>query len=271
MNKTRLLSFLLPSLIILSSVAIGAFILFGQKLPRDYAEIRKEGVLRVVTEYNQVGYYVEEDTIRGFQYDLIKEISALSGLPVEISLEMGLPESFRGLEERKYDVIVRNIPITTELKRDFSFTDRIIYNKQVLVQRTEVANDGVAPIRNQLDLAGKTLYVPEDSPSILRIQNFESEIGDSIFVVEHPQYSTEQLIIMVAKGEIDYAVCDLQLTLTYIKDFPEIDIETDIGFTQLESWALRKESYVLLDSLNHWLNKMRDNGSYEKIYSRYFR
>jgi membrane-bound lytic murein transglycosylase F len=37
----------------------------------------------------------------------------------------------------------------------------------------------------------------------------------------------------------------------------EIDVETDISFTQLESWAVRKESPILLDSLDSWLSRYR--------------
>ena len=55
---------------------------------------------------------------------------------------------------------------------------------------------------------------------------------------------------MVAKGDIDYAVCDQQIARVSKGNLPEIDIDTDISFTQLQSWAVRKDSPILLDSLN---------------------
>ena len=42
----------------------------AEVFPRDYPEIKEEGILRLVTEYNQSGYYVAGDTIEGFQYEL---------------------------------------------------------------------------------------------------------------------------------------------------------------------------------------------------------
>ena len=36
--------------------------------PRDYPEIKEEGILRMITEYNQSGYFVSGDTVQGFQY-----------------------------------------------------------------------------------------------------------------------------------------------------------------------------------------------------------
>lgn len=238
---------------------------------RDYPEIKQEGILRVVTEYNQSGYYIAGDTIEGFHYELSQAIAKISGLEVQTHLVMSLSESFAMLSDNQSDVIARNIPITSEIKEDFLFTEPIVLNKQVLVQRTEKANNGIKPIRNQLDLAQKTLYIPKDSPALLRLQNLGHEIGDTIFVKEEEVYSSEQLAIMVAKGDIDYAVCDQQIARLSKGQLPEIDIDTDISFTQLQSWAVRKSSPILLDSLNSWLTQIRESGLYDEIYKRYYK
>lgn len=238
--------------------------------PRDYPEIENEGILRIITEYNQTGYYISGDTIEGFQYELSQAIAELSGLDVHIKLEMSLPTSFDELNTQHCDVIARNIPITSEIKEMYLFTEPVILNKQVLVQRTATANNDTLPIRNHLELARKTLYIPKDSPAKLRIRNLEKEIGDTIHIVEDELYSSEQLIIMVAKGDIDYAVCEQAVAQKALQQFPEIDIDTDISFTQLQSWAVRKDSPILLDSLNSWFNQIREKGLYDKIYKRYY-
>ncbi len=242
----------------------------GFTAPRDYAEIRKEGVLRLVTEYNQSGYHISGDTIEGFQYELSRAIAAVSGLEVQIQLEMSLAESFDMLRDKRCDVIARNIPITSEIREDFLFTEPIVFDKQVLVQRTEEANNGIPPIRNQIDLAQKTLYIPKNSPALLRLRNLAHEIGDTIHVREDERYSDEQLVIMVARGDIDYAVCDQQTARLSKERLPEIDINTDISFTQLQSWAVRKDSPALCDSLNSWFSQIKNNGTYDKIYERYY-
>ena len=227
--------------------------------PRDYPEIKAEGILRMVTEYNQSGYYIAGDTIEGFQYELSQAIAALSGLEVQTQLEMSLAESFKELSDNQCDVIARNIPINSEIKENYLFTEPIVFNKQVLVQRTEESNNGIKPIRNQLDLAQKTLYIPKNSPALLRLQNLAHEIGDTIYVKED-----------VAKGDIDYAVCDQQIARLSKDNLPEIDIDTDISFTQLQSWAVRKDSPILLDSLNSWLSQIKQSGLYDQIYKRYY-
>ena len=224
-------------------------------VPRDYPQIKEEGILRIVTEYNTVGYYVSGDTIKGFQYELSKAIEKISGLTVEIYLENNLEKSIEGLNNQSYDIIARNIPITTENRMFFAFTEPITLNRQVLVQRTSASNNNIPPIRNHIELAKKTLHIPKNSPGILRLRNLEEEIADIIYIQEDILYSDELLIYQVAEGDIDYAVVDYEIAAKNKKIFPQIDIQTDISFTQLQAWALRKDAPILLDSLNNWLKK----------------
>lgn len=243
---------------------------YAERQPRDYPEIQEEGILRMMTEYDLSGYYVAGDTIEGFQYELSQAIAQLSGLEIHTQLEMSLAESFNTLEKKECDIIARNIPITSEVSEKYLFTDPIVFNKQVLIQRTAKANNGIEPLRNQLHLAGKIIYIPKNSPAKLRLENLGIEIGDTIHIIEDSLYSGEQLAILVAKGDIDYAVCDQQTAKLSQKQLAEIDIKTDISFTQLQSWAVRKDSPILLDSLNSWFKQMRENGTFEKIYKKYY-
>ncbi|MDR1644342.1 MAG: transporter substrate-binding domain-containing protein [Tannerellaceae bacterium] len=270
--KSRKLLILYMFLLVL--VVAAMFLLRGtshqENPPRDYADIQKEGVLRIITEYNPSGYYVSGDTIKGFQYELSQAIANMSGLEVQIQLEMNLTESFRALMNNECDILAQNIPITSEMKEEYLFTEPIVLSKQVLVQRTSEANKGIKPVRNHLDLAKKTIYVHQNSPALLRLKHLELEIGDSVYVVEDNVNSSEQLIIMVSKGEIDYAVCDRQVAATLKNKLPEIDMETDISFTQLQAWAIRKNAPILVDSLNRWFGQIRQNGLFNEIYKRYY-
>ena len=143
-------------------------------------------------------------------------------------------------------------------------------NKQVLVQRKATVENDSLYIRSQLDLAQKTLHVIKGSPSILRIQNLGNEIGDTIYIKEIEKYGPEQLISLVAHGDINYAVCDESIAQAAADSLPQIDINTAISFTQFYSWAVSKQSPVLLDSLNAWLDRFQKEEEYQKIYKKYY-
>ncbi len=239
-------------------------------LPRDFNNIRESGELNVVTDYNSIGYYVSGDSVTGFQYELIKAIEQRWGLKVNLFLENSLDENLNGLLEGQYDIVARNIPVNAPLREKFNFTESIGLNKQVLVQRRAEFNDGTEPIRQHLDLAKKTIYVAENSPVILRLQNLSHEIGDTIFVEQNETYEAEQLVMMVAGGDIDFTVCDEIVAKQLSEKLPEIDIETAVGFTQLESWAVRKNSPILLDSINSFFDNFRSSKEFREMYEKYY-
>ena len=238
--------------------------------PRDYAEIKESGILHAATEYNSISFYVDGDTVSGFHYELIEAFARDKGLQVQVSPVMSFNQRLEGLADGTYDVVAYGIPATSELKDSLLLTSPIILSKQVLVQRKVGENDSLA-IRSQLDLAGKTLNVVKGSPSILRIRNLSNEIGDTIYVNEENTYGDEQLIIMVAKSEIDFAVCDETIAREMSKHYPEIDFSTDISFTQFRSWALRLTSPLLLDSLNIWLKDIKKSPEFQKLKTKYYK
>ena len=238
--------------------------------PRDYAEIIASGILRAATEYNSISFYVDGDTVTGFHYELIEAFARDKRIQAQVSPVMSFGQRLQGLETGKYDVIAYGILVTSELKDSLLLTSPIILSKQVLVQRKPVSEHDSLFIKNQLDLAGRTLHVVKGSPSILRIRNLGNEIGDTIYTNEVEKYGSEQLIAMVAHGDIDYAVCDESIARAAADSLPQLDISTDISFTQFYSWGVSKQSPVLLDSLNSWLTKFREGKEYKEIYRKYY-
>ena len=137
------------------------------------------------------------------------------------------------------------------------------------MQRKKADDADSSFISNQLQLAGKRLYVVKNSPALLRIHNLMNEIADTIYVEEVEKYGPEQLLAMVAGKDIDYAVCDETIARTALKNFPDLDISIDIGFTQLYAWGVSKQSTELLDTLNAWLDAYIHTKEYKTIKNKY--
>lgn len=236
---------------------------------RDYPQIVAEGVIHAVTEYNHTSYYVDGDTMAGFHYELMHAFARSHGLKSQISAEMAFDKQLEGLANGKYDLIAHGILATSELKDSLLLTIPIVLNHQVLVQRKDTTGNDSMFIKSQLGLAGKTVHVVKGSPSILRIHNLSNEIGDTIYINEIEKYGAEQLIAMVAHGDIEYAVCDESVASSLIDSLPQVDISTAIGFTQFHAWAVSKQSPILLDSLNCWLEKYKQSREYKKLCRKY--
>jgi membrane-bound lytic murein transglycosylase F len=169
------------------------------------------------------------------------------------------------------------IKVIGERTRQVDFSKPLLQTRQVLVQRLPdnwrrmrtTAEVQQHLIRNPLDLAGKMVYVPRHSAYSLRLRNLQEEMGDSIVVVEFPQ-SDEKLIEMVARGEIDYTVCDEHVAAVNKKYFPDIDVETALSFPQNVAWAMKKRDNALKQNLDEWLETFTKGRVAQHIYNKYF-
>ncbi len=236
--------------------------------PRDLQEIKSGGVLRVATEYNSNAFYVDGDTVSGFHYSLISAFAKEQGLEVEIIPIMSIEERIHGLERGEYDIIACNMPISNAYKDSLLFTIPILIDQQVLVQRNSENDSNY--IDSQVKLAERTIHLVKGSDARMRINNIIEEIGDTIYIKEVDKYGTEQLISLVAHGDIDYAVCEKEIVEALKDSFPNIDAETEIGFAQFQGWAVNKNARLLLDSLNSWLTCYKKSKEFSILLKKHY-
>lgn len=236
---------------------------------RKYEDIIQSGVLRAVTEYNSISYHAQDDTISGLHYELLHSFAKSKGLQVEITPEMSIEKRTKGIHEGKFDILANNVLISSDRKDSILFTHPILLSRQILVQRKKQGPEDSIHINSLLELANRTIHVSKGSPSILRIQNLSNEIGDTIYIHEIEKYGQEQLLAMVANGDIDYAVCNETLAMAAAQNLPQLDLSTAISFTQFYSWGVNKENSILLDSLNAWLETYKASKEFEELTKKY--
>lgn len=244
----------------------------------DLNEIKARGKLRVVTAYNSVDYFIYKGLPIGYQLELMQELSNHLGLKLDISVSNDVKKNFDNLLAREVDLIAMDLTITRSRANTIAFSEPHCFTRQVLVQRKnekqkdkDINKQGFNTlIRNQLDLAGKSIYVQENSSYAERLRALANEIGDSINIIEIPDYEVEQLIGLVASGEIPYTVCDENLARVNKNYYDNIDVETPISFPQKIAWAMRPESQSLQDVVNRWLINFKRTTRYKMIYQKYF-
>ena len=254
-------------LILISTVCLICF----SRQARDLNDVLKDQTLRVVTDYSSIGYFVEDNEIKGFQYELITRFADSLGLKVEFTLEPDLQKSIDGVNNGSYDLIMRAIPVTLELKKKLIFSVPLIKSKLVLVRRSDAKDKNKLTIRGSSDLDGITIYVTPNSPHLMRLKHIEEELGIVIYTESLPDVDNELLMAMVARGEIDYTIAD-EFTARFVQTFyPELDISTQIGFKQFQAWGFSKQSIKLQQAVNGWLKEFTQTKEYRDLYRTYYR
>lgn len=218
--------------------------------------------INVAIEYAPLSLYRQADTLGGFNYDLIRQILHHANRPVKFAPFTTLSQALEWVDNDVCQVVVAAVPVTAELRQRYGFTEPLYLDRQILISSDTT-------VTTQLDLAGKTIYVPSGSPMGTRLKALAREIGDTIMINADSGYNAEQLAIMAAVGEIGYAVVNERVALEIAKSYPDVNVKTPVSFNQFQSWLLPVEATALTDSLNRWIDCYKQTTDYDRLLVRY--
>lgn len=242
----------------------------GNEAGAGQLESLSEGdTIDVAIEYSPMSFYTYDDTLGGFNYDLLRMIADRHGLTLKFHPVVSLSQSLDMLDRGAYDILAAaDIPLTSEFRERYTFLEPVLLDRQVLVQRRD-STTGELPVKSQLDLAGDTVWIIEGSPVATRIQNLSHEIGDTIYTRSESLYGSEQLFLLTATGGIRQAVISERVAQAMLPDYPDMDASTSISFTQFLSWIAGSRHPGLPDSLNAWIADMKSSPEYARLLKRY--
>ncbi|MFC3875108.1 basic amino acid ABC transporter substrate-binding protein [Neisseria musculi] len=201
--------------------------------------------------------------ISGFDIDLLNAMSQAGNFKVEYR-HQPWDSIFPALTNGDVDILVSAITITDERKQTMDFTNPYFEIKQViLVQK------------------GKNIQSVEDLKKAQKVGVVTGQTGDfaasKILGNNSPKIARFESLPLVIKelenGGLDAVISDSAVVGNYIKN------NGDKGFsmvavpdfeTENYGMAVRKGDTATLNMLNDALAKVRENGEYDKIQSKYF-
>lgn len=245
--------------------------------PRDLDVILADGKIRAVTNISQTSYFIYKGEPMGFHFELLKKFADHLELELEVVTSNDIDEALEYLQDGEADLVAIGLSISAGRKEMMRFTEPLMQTTEVLVQRkpngwTRMTAAAVESklIRNQLDLAEKTIYVQKGSSYAQRLYSLERESGVDIGIIEVP-YDAEELARQVARGEIEYTVCDDYMSNIIGSLYRELDLSTPVSFPQNIAWSVRKDGTdALLAELNDWITKFKTTHEYARLEKKYF-
>jgi polar amino acid transport system substrate-binding protein len=196
----------------------------------------------------------------GFDGDLMNEIA--SGLDLELVLK---DQAFEGLQSglalnsRQCDIVAAAMTITEERKQNLAFADPYYDSKQSLLvpegsDITSIEDLSGKKVGVQQGTTGK-MYAEENAPSDAELISFPSD---------------GEMYPAIQAGQVDALLQDLPVNLSHEQDGGYMIVEEyDTG--EQYGFAVRKEGAEnLLQAVNDQLQELRDNGTYDELYDKYF-
>ncbi len=245
----------------------------------DLSAIKRRGKLVALTDNSSTSFYIYKGDSLGYEYEQLLAFAKSIGVRLEMVVAKNMDTIFDQLNSGEVDIIAANLTVTQERSALVTFSDPLMFVPQVLVQRKPEGWENLSGaeldeklIRNTVDLSGNYVVVRKGSSFYSRLQSLSEEIGEKINIIEAPgEVDTEQLISMVANGQISHTIADENVALNNQTYYANIDVATHISFPQKISWAVSKDSPDLCKALNSWLRDRKKSEENDLLYTKYFK
>jgi glutamine transport system substrate-binding protein len=206
----------------------------------------------------------ESGEFTGFDMDLIRAIGEVQGYEVEIQ-HMDFKALVPSVQNGKIDAAIAGMSITPERLESVDFTES--YFDAGLIIAVHKDNQD---IQSTEDLKGKKLAAQTGTIGAAYCEEVKKADGST----ENRIFDDIGAAFMeLEKGGVDAVVNDHPVTAYYLKTATDTNTKMvgDI-FSADDKYgiAVKKGNTELLDLLNEGLVKIKENGTYDEIYSKWF-
>ncbi|NRB39221.1 MAG: transporter substrate-binding domain-containing protein [Pseudomonadales bacterium] len=232
---------------------------------RDFAEIKKQRKLRVITLNSPASYFMWRGEFKGFDYELMQAFAKKHNLRLQMIVRDSPEAMIASLKRGEGDVIAGSLTIEkNRAEAGLIFTDAYLeVYEQIIGQADEATFTSIE------DLNGKLITVnPESSfyQTLLKIQS------QGIEVKINPQkgYNSSLLQAAVDAEEYDYTMADSHLATIESHYLANTKVLLTLEDSSHLAWGLRKEQPALKKKLNAFIKRYYKSLNYNISFNKYF-
>jgi ABC-type amino acid transport substrate-binding protein len=196
-------------------------------------------------------------TVVGFDVDLVKAAAKTFGISKVTFQRQAFDTIFLALAQKRFDMATSAISITPQRAKAVLFSaPYFIANQSVMVRRG-------SDIKTTKDLAGKTLGAQTGTTG-----------ADLAKTLKPKEVKTYQLIddafSALQGGRVDAVINDFAISAYATKSKKNLVVVQQVTTREGYGLAFPKGSEALRNAFNKGLSTIKKNGTYDKIYKRWF-
>jgi polar amino acid transport system substrate-binding protein len=228
-------------------------------------DIQKRGTLRVGTEPGYMPFELmnQKGEIIGFDVDMAKRIAKAMGVKLEL-VSTAWDGIIPALLTKKFDMVMSGMTLTQERNMKINFAQPYIVIGQSILLNTKFKGK----VKSYKDL-NKAVYTVGSKLGTTGEQATKRMIPNAKYI----SYETEQEGVLEAvNGKIDAFIYDMPYNAAAISQRGQgklIHLDTPFTYEPL-AWAVRKGDPDFINWLNNFLNQVKNDGTYDKIYHKWF-
>lgn len=220
--------------------------------------------LIVLTQSNSHCYLADQGRPTGFEYELVKAFADAIGARLTIRPMNNPEEMVQALNQGQGHLIAANLPVTNPWADQLRFSQGYL---QVTPQIISAQHDEV--ITSPWQLAGKTVHVPRGTAHQATLERLAAQ-GVPLTIVAWDQFSEEDLIAQVARGEIEATLVHSNVATLYSRHYPSVSAIDAIGDRVPLAWAVHPDATHLLRQINRFLDQAGEDGFLAALNRQYY-
>jgi polar amino acid transport system substrate-binding protein len=220
-------------------------------------------VIGTNAEYPPFEYLDSEGNLTGFDYELMEAIAAAENFKLEWR-DMPFDSLIGAMEAGNIEMIAATIAPTKEREKSVDFSDVYYTYSQSIITRNGETIKGFA------GLSGKRVAVLEGSQSDFIVSGENTDYG-VVEKAEPVRFKNAASTVMELKnGGVDAVLIDTFMAEIYCTQNEGISFEVIPGTDEDTVFCIEKGNHNLQDQINRGLAKVRVDGVYDKLYTKYF-
>ncbi len=254
------------SAVLFSLLLVVALGLPAAALAGSLDEILERGTLRVGMEPAYMPFELtnQKGEIIGFDVDMAKRMAKAMGVELEL-VSTAWDGIIPALLTKKFDIIMSGMTVTQGRNLKVNFAQPYIVVGQTILVKKELAGQ----VKSYKDLNDKKYKVVSKLGT-----TGEQAVKRMIPKATYISFETEQEGVMeVVNGKADAFVYDLPYCAIAMAQRGEgklVFIDEPFTYEPL-AWAIRKGDYDFINWLNNFLNQIKNDGTYDKVYEKWFK
>jgi membrane-bound lytic murein transglycosylase F len=265
---------------LLASFFAGSFFLFGWLSHSAYMpgkriekvslldKIKKSKKLNVVLLNAPSTYYIGSEGAQGFEYDLLYAYAKHLNVDLNITPAHTVKEALALSKNPNIQITSASLAKTPSREKLYHFGPSYFEVQEQVICNRGMLGSAKFP-RDVEDLEGLSIMVGDDTSYSETLSKLKSD-GFDINFTTSSEYSTEELLEMVAQHSIDCTVADSNIYSLNLKFFPEIALAFSISPREQLAWLLPKGAKKLEADMYAWLNDFNQKGKMTELKDHYY-
>ena len=228
-----------------------------------YPDEKRTVAIGTNAEYAPFEYLDSNGDLTGFDIDLMNAIAKEAGFEVKW-VDLPFDSLLGSIEAGDIEAIAASIAPTEERAKSVDFSDVYYSGSQSLVYRTDEKYTDFS------DIKGRTIAVLEGSQSDMIASGENTDYG----VVEDAtvkRFKNASSAIMELKNKgADAVIIDTIIAEIFCKQTDGIEAVPVKGTEEDTGFCIEKGNTEITELINDGLAKVKENGTYDTLYAKYF-